>query len=202
LPVFWTVIVWDFVVPSGTLPKATLDGVKLIRGAGAPAPVPVRFSAVGEPATLLVKVTVPVAAVVPVGANFTLNVLFPPAAMFSGVVKPLMVKPVPLMAALEIVSVALPAFEMVTVFELLVPSVTVPKATGEGLSEICGASPAPDNGRVFGEVLALLVIVMLPEAGPAVAGANLTLSVVEAPAVIVTGVVKPLSLNPAPLAAI
>ncbi len=99
LPVFFTVIVWEFVLPSTTLPKLTLDGVKLIRGAGAAAPVPVRLSVVGDPAALLVNTTLPLTAVVPVGANVTLNELVPPATMFSGVVKPLMVKPVPLMVA-------------------------------------------------------------------------------------------------------
>jgi len=199
LPVFFTVIVWEFVVPSTTLPKATLDGVRLICGVGAVAPVAVRPRAVGEPAALLVKVTVPLTAVVPVAAKLTLKVLFAPAAILNGVVRPLMLKPVPLMVAFEIVSVAVPGFEMVTVFELVVPSVTVPKATGEGLSEISGAIPAPDRGRVFGEVLALLVNEMLPEALPAVVGANFTLRVVEAPAATLTGVVNPLSLKPAPV---
>lgn len=184
------------------MPKATLDGVTLIWGAGAVAPVPVRLSVVGEPATLLVRVTLPLTAVVPVGVNLTLNVLVPPAAIFKGVVKPLMVKPVPPIAALEIVSAALPVLVIVTVIELLLPSVTVPNATGDGLSEISGAIPVPVMGRVLGELLALLVKVMVPETAPAVAGANFTLKVVELPAVTVTGVDRPLSLKPAPLAEI
>jgi hypothetical protein len=202
LPVFWTVIVWDFVVPSDTLPKATLDGAKLMRGVGVATPVAVRLSAVGEPAALLIKVTLPLTAEVPVAAKVTLKVLFPPAAMFSGVVRPLMVKPVPLIAALEIVNVAVPGFEIVTVFELLVPSVTFPNATGEGFSEICGAIPVPVKGSVFGELLALLVRVTVPETAPVVVGANFTLRVVELPAPTVTGAFRPLSLNPAPLTAI
>jgi len=40
---------------------------------------------------------------------------------------------------------------------------------------------------------------MLPEALPAVVGANFTLRVVEAPAATLTGVVNPLSLKPAPV---
>ena len=90
---------------------------------------------------------------------------------------------------------------IVTVFGLLVPSVTVPNATGEGFREICGATPAPVKGRVFGELLALLVSVTLPEAFPVTVGANFTERVVELPAFTVTGVVMPLSLKPAPLTA-
>jgi hypothetical protein len=70
------------------LPKATLDGVKLMRGAGAATPVPVRGSAVGEVATLLTIETLPLTAVVPVGAKFTLKVEEAPAAIFSGSVSP------------------------------------------------------------------------------------------------------------------
>jgi hypothetical protein len=55
---------------------------------------------------------------------------------------------------------------------------------------------------VFGELLALLVSVMLPDAFPVTVGANFTVRVVEPPASTVTGVVKPLSLNPAPLTVI
>ena len=202
MPVFFTVIVCEFVVPSTTVPKLTLDGVTLIRGAGAAAPVPVRLSVVGDPAALLVRTTLPLTAVVPVGAKVTVKELVPPAAIFRGVVSPLIVKPVPLIVALEIDSVALPALVIVTVLGLLLPSVTVPNATGEGLSEICGATPAPLKGRVFGELLALLVSVMLPDTFPVTVGANITVRIVEPPAFTVTGVVKPLSLNPAPLTAI
>lgn len=181
------------------MPKLTLDGVNVIRGAGAAAPVPVRLNVVGDPATLLVNTTLPVTAVVPVGANFTLNVLVPPAEMLSGVVSPLIVKPVPLIVALEMVSVAFPALVIVTVIELLLPSVTVPNATGDGLNEICGAAPVPVKVSVFGELLALLVIDTFPVTGPAEVGANFTVIVVEAPAFMVTGVVNPVWLNPAPV---
>ena len=201
LPVLVIVTVFELLVPSVTVPNATGEGVRLIWGAGAAAPVPVRLNVVGDPAALLVKTTLPLTAVVPVGANVTVNELVPPAATFSGVVRPLMVKPVPLMVAWEIVNVALPPLVIVTVFGLLVPSVTVPNATGEGLSEICGATPAPVKGRVFGELLALLVSVTLPEAFPVTVGANFTVRVVELPTFTVTGVVIPLSLKPAPLTA-
>ena len=60
----------------------------------------------------------------------------------------------------------------VTVCVELVPVSTLPKLTALVLSErVCvAATPVPFNATTLGEVGALLTIVMLPLAAPAIAG--------------------------------
>ena len=55
---------------------------------------------------------------------------------------------------------------------------------------------------VAGELLAVLVMVTLPERLPVVAGSNVTLNVVDCPAASVSGTVNPAALNPVPLSLI
>lgn len=66
--------------------------------------------------------------------------------------------------------------------ESVVPSVTVPNATLEGVAEIWACNPVPLSAIVVGELGALLVIEMLSEALPAVVGVKVTVKVVFAPA--------------------
>ena len=61
----------DFDCPSMTLPKLKLAGFTLSPGC---APVPLSAIVAGEPAALLVTLTLPLAAPAAVGANTTLNV--------------------------------------------------------------------------------------------------------------------------------
>jgi hypothetical protein len=60
--------------------------------------------------------------------------------------------------------------------------------------------PIPLNAIVSGEPGALLVIEMLPLGLPAEVGVNVAVNDVFAPALIVTGTVKPLMLKPVPVA--
>src|SRR5208283_3012791 len=53
-----------------------------------------------------------------------------------------------------------------------------------------------------GELAALLVTVTVPDRPPVVAGSNVTLKKVDCPAARVSGPVKPVTLNPAPLSLI
>ena len=62
-----------------------------------------------------------------------------------------------------------------------------------------GELPDPDSETVNGELVALLVMVTLPELLPVVVGANVTLSTVDCPAARVSGTVRPVKLNPVPL---
>ena len=55
---------------------------------------------------------------------------------------------------------------------------------------------------IWGEFVALLVIVTAPESGPVMAGANVVVNVLVCPAAIVNGNAAPLTVNPAPLALI
>ena len=70
------------------------------------------------------------------------------------------------------------------------------KVAGFELS--CACTPAPLSGIVIGEPGALLETEMLPETLPVVVGANVAAKVALFPGLIVTGVLRPLMLKPAP----
>lgn len=63
----------------------------------------------------------------------------------------------------------------------------------------CGATPVPDSDTVAGEFVALLTNETDPENGPLIAGANLIVTVLVAPAAIVAGKVNPVVLNTPPV---
>ena len=82
----------------------------------------------------------------------------------------------------------------------LLPTCTLPKLRLVGLAVSApGVIPVPDNGMVRVGFEAFDVMVTLPLAAPAEAGANFTLKVALWPAVRVTGAVMPLILNALPL---
>ena len=80
------------------------------------------------------------------------------------------------------------------------PTLTLPKLTLEGVTEICGCVPVPLSEIVAGELVALLTTVTLPARLPAEAGANVTLKEVDWPAARFSGSVIPLVVKPAPVA--
>lgn len=116
----------------------------------------------------------------------------------TGVVSPLVLKPAPVTVADEIVSEAVPPFVIFTGVVFVLPSVTLPKLTEVGFAEISGCVPVPLREIVSGEPGALLVIETLPLPLPDEVGANSAVKVVFAPALIVTGTVKPVMLKPVP----
>jgi len=67
-----------------------------------------------------------------------LNVAPLPAAMISGAVMPVRLKPLPDTLAWEIVTLALPALDSLMVCELPVPVITFPKLTLDGVAASCG----------------------------------------------------------------
>jgi hypothetical protein len=75
----------------------------------------------------------PVAAPVVVGVNFAVNVVFAPALIVAGIVRPLMLKPVPEALAAVIVRAALPVLVSDTVWDEVLLTLTLPKATLAGL---------------------------------------------------------------------
>jgi len=89
---------------------------------------------------------------------------------------------------------------MVSVCVLATPTVTLPKLTLEGVTEICGCIPVPLSEIVAGELVALLTTATLPARLPAEAGANVTLKEVDWPAARFSGSVIPLVVKPAPVA--
>ena len=119
--------------------------------------------------------------------------------MVSGVVKPFMLKPGPEMLAVLMTRLAPPVFVSFIVCEFVVPVMTVPKFTGFGTTASCGGfTPVPESEIIAGEPLALLVRVTLPVTFPVPVGANFTENELFCPGVKVSGVERPLRLNPAP----
>jgi len=194
-PVFVTVADKDWFEPTVTFPKLKDVGLELsCPGVAVPVPdndtVRVGFEALDE------IVTVPLAAPVVVGANFTVNVVLCPAFTVSGVLMPLSVNPIPLIVADEIVTFDPPVLVTVADRDWFDPTVTFPKLRVVGFElRVPGVVlPVPDSATVRVGFEALEEIVTVPLAVPDVVGANLTVNVVLWPAFKVSGVVIPLSV--------
>jgi hypothetical protein len=197
-PLFVTVEVIDPVLPTFTLPKFSVELLNPRRRVDA-TPVPLKEIVSGEFGALLTNEIVPVTLPAALGAKTALNVVDWPAAMVTCAAIPEVLKPAPATVTEEIVTVALPPFLSVMVWELFVPVVTLPNAALVGVAVSCGCVPVPLKLIVAGEFGALLTIEMLPLTLPADVGANLALNVVLNPAPNVTGVVIPVVLKPAPV---
>ena len=88
LPLFVRVTLFALGVPALTFPKLRLEGVaEMVTEAATP--VPLSETVVGEFGALLAIVTLPVRLPAVAGANRTLNVALPPAAIVAGVFNPL-----------------------------------------------------------------------------------------------------------------
>ena len=92
-------------------------------------------------------------------------------------------------------------FVKVKVCDFACPSVTFPKAKLDGVMLNPGCALEPATEIVSGEFVASLVTVTFPDTLPPAVGANTTFKSAVAVAGSVKGVVIPLTLNPAPLAA-
>jgi hypothetical protein len=135
-PLFFRVVVSALLLPVFTLPNGKLAGVAPSSVVEA-APVPLSAMASGEFGALLTNETDPLAAPAVAGANTTLNVVFPPAAIVLGKERPLVLKPEPVTLAAVIVTLAFPPFDNVIVCELLFPVITLPKLTLAGFAVSC-----------------------------------------------------------------
>ena len=162
-------------------------------------PVPASGTINGELSVLLTNVRLPERLLAEVGAKLTMKVAEPPGARESGSVSPEKLKPVPTRDAWVTLRFAVPGLLMTSVWVLVTPTVTLPKLTLAGITEICGCTPLPLSEIAVGELVALLAKLRLPVALPAVAGAKLTLSERLWPAARVTAPVKPLTVNPDPV---
>ncbi len=96
-------------------------------------PDPESDNVVGELAASLMNKTLPVTAPAAEGLKVTLAVAVPPGAMVTGKVSPLRLKPAPDALALETETVVPPELLRVTPELPLLPTVTFPKSTPEGL---------------------------------------------------------------------
>ena len=150
---------------------------------------------------MFTSVNAPVTAPAVVGAKLTVTVAVLPAATVNGEERPESPKPVPDSAALLIVRLPVPGFEIVTVCVLVTPVVTLPKFTEAGVTEICGvcaAVPVPERATLTDGVAELFTRVSVPAKVPVVVGAKVTVNAEDDPAGIVSGSVTGGSLKPVP----
>ena len=176
-PVFVSVSVSVELPDRTTFPKLRLAGAEV----SAPGAIPVPESGrVREGFDAFdVMVTVPLALPPTCGANVTVNVVLCDGFSESGVVIPLKVNPLPLIAACEMVTAVPPLLVSVTFADCVAPTAMLPKDSLVGFNESCpGAIPVPDSDIVNVGFDAFEVIVTVPLALPAVVGANVTENVV------------------------
>ncbi len=196
-PLFVRVMLSELVVPSFTFPKLKLVGFAPSSTLAA-TPVPPNAIASGELGALLTSVTDPETPPEVDGVKTVLNVAVFPAATVSGALNPELLKPVPVTAACEIIRLALPPFETVTVCELLLPTTTFPNAALDGATAICACVPVPLNAIAMGAPGALLANEMLPLVPPADDGVKLAENPTLWPALNVVGVDSPAMAKPVP----
>jgi hypothetical protein len=101
-------------------------------------PVPLSGIAVGEVGALLTSIRLPAELAPDVGVKLTVKAVDFPGPNASGKARPLRLNPVPGPVSCVMLRLAPPALVRVTVCELVWPTVTVPKLTLAGATEICG----------------------------------------------------------------
>jgi hypothetical protein len=145
LPVFVIVSGCVDEVPVFTFPKLKLFELRL-RVNVAATPVPVSATVAGEPGALLVMVRFPLALPVDVGENCALNVLACPGFKVSGRVNPLVLKALPVTLTWETVNAAVPVLLSWIVWELVAPTVALPKLKLDGVMLNAACTPVPVTG--------------------------------------------------------
>lgn len=155
----------------------------------------------GAEVALLATATVPLALPAAAGAKSTLSVADWPGVRTRPELTPLVVNAALDELTPEIVMFEFPVLVSVTLKDLLLPVLTLPKLKLVGLapSTCVAAEPVPLRAIAVGEPGAFVVSEMLPEALPAEVGAKTALNVALLPAEIVCGE-KPVILNPVPVA--
>ena len=113
--------------------EALASQARLTDWVGAETPVPESDNIVGELTASLMNETLPVTAPAAEGLKVMFAVAVPPGAMVTGKVSPLRLKPAPDTLALETEMAVPPELLSVTPELPLLPTVTSPKSTPEGL---------------------------------------------------------------------
>jgi hypothetical protein len=188
-PLFVSTVVRELLLPTDTVLKFRLVGLAPSNWVAAE-PVPERLITKLEGLPFVTSVSDPLMGAVEAGVKTTLSATLPPGATVVDVVRPVMLKPAPAGVTCENVRAVFPAFVIVIGCELPFPTTTVPKLTLEGFDESWACSPVPLRVIVAGAVVALLVIEILPAAPPATVGANVTVKILFAPALMVVGAVR------------
>ena len=164
----------------------------MIAGVGAATPLPeTPTEALGVAGSLEVSAIAPASAPTSAGAYVTVTTWLAPAATLKEAEESVYSALVPDARARVPVSGALPGLEMVKVFALWVPVVTLPNASDAGLTASLGAEgtcPVPETSRLTtGLVTSLLVKARQPVSAPAPVGAYVTVTVALPPAATVIG---------------
>src|ERR1700722_18478402 len=162
-------------------------------------PVPLSEMVACVADALLVTEMLPVALPAVVGAYVTVNCVFAPAFTDFGAVR-FVVNPVPEIVAAVMFRVALPVFVSVTVWFELLPTLTLPNGTGDGLIVIVACEVVPEPLRLMVTVDGVPFVVSCtdPLTAPDAVGVNTALNVKVPPAAIVDDVVSPAMLIPVP----
>ncbi len=172
-PVLVTFSDKDVLLPTVTLPKLRLVG--LAPRSPGEMPIPDKGRVWVGLEALEVRVTEPLALPADEGANQTLKEALCPAVRVTGAVIPLRLKPVPLAATCEMVTLVPPVLVTVSDRDCLLPTVTLPKSWLDGLSvRTPGTVTAPvpesvSSGTVFD---ASLLSESVPLKVPVVLGVN------------------------------
>jgi hypothetical protein len=198
LPVLVRVTLWVLLVLRVSLPKLSdvVLGVSCKTGA---IPLPLSATMVGEAGALLTSVRLLAELVPDVGVKLTVNVADFPGASVNGMGRPLRPNPVPGPAVCVMFKLAVPGLLSVTVCELVCPTVTFPKLTLPGTTEIAGWTPTPLSAIAGTEFVALLTTEALPVAVPVAVGSKATLKLAACPGDKVTRGAAPLRANPLPV---
>jgi hypothetical protein len=141
-------------------------------------------------------VTLPLTVSELVGLNVSVIAAFCPTPSVTGVAMPVVVTSLAFIDICEIVTLLLPTLVSVTLCELELPALMLPKLTLAGLADMLtvAATPVPLSETVAGEFGALLAKPMEPFNVPTLVGANVALNEVLFPAATFAGVANPLTL--------
>lgn len=179
LPLFLSVIGCEFVFPTTTFPKLTLDA---LADTNACEPIPLNEIAAGELAVSLLIETAPVTAPGPVGANLTaINSVFP-GARFAGADSPLTVKLAPpeVVAGLT-ATLPVPLFVRVRFSVFDWPTGTFEKFSDPGETFRPGRAPVPRKEILSAGPGPSLTKVTVPLVAPNDAGVNCNCKFMLAP---------------------
>jgi hypothetical protein len=180
VPLFVSLIVCELLFPMTTLPKLALEGFAPSCGC---TPEPVSEIVAGELVALLTTLRLPVALPAVGGAKLAVSVKLWPAARVTAPGKLLRLNPAPVMAACEMLTLAVPVFVSATVCRVEVPTRVLPKfrllAPAESKYDWEEAKdagvPVPETEIVWLlPPLRLVLRVMLPLKVSAASGWNIT----------------------------
>jgi hypothetical protein len=195
LPLFLSVMGCEFVFPTTTFPKLTLEALAVTNACK---PTPLNETAAGELAVPLATETLPVTAPGPVGANLTATRIVCPGASFTGADSPLAAKPAPVIVAGFTATLPVPLFVRVRFSVLDWPTGTSGKFRDPGEMFSPGRAPVPRSEILSAGSGPLQTKVTTPVVTPNDAGANSSCKLILSPAATAPEGLAPRSRKPRP----